>query len=74
MSSGKKLFKGLKCLCWVNKGYKVILEYTVQDWDDLRLLSYFEGPVQMYATLKFYGVKVIELEGARILKKYACTE
>ena len=33
----KKLFKGLKCHCWVNKGYKVILEFTVYTWDDLRL-------------------------------------
>ena len=33
----KKLFKDLKCRCCVNKGYKVILDNTVQTWDDLQL-------------------------------------
>ena len=33
----KKLFTGLKCRCCVNKGYKVMLEETVQTWDDLQL-------------------------------------
>ena len=33
----KKLFKGLKYHCRVNKGFKFILEVTVYTWDDLRL-------------------------------------
>ena len=52
----KKLFKGLKCHCWVNKDYKVILKDIAQIWDDLRLCSYFEDPLQMQAVL---GYKVI---------------
>ena len=41
----KKLFKGLKCRCCVNKGYTVILEDTVYTWDDLQLQSNFESHV-----------------------------
>ena len=33
----KMLFKGLKSHCMVNRGYKVILEFTVYTWDDLWL-------------------------------------
>ena len=33
----KTSFKGLKSLCRVNKGNKVILEVTVYTWDDLWL-------------------------------------
>ena len=41
----KKLFKGLKCRCCLNKGYTVILEDTVYTWDDLQLTKYFESHV-----------------------------
>ena len=41
----KKLSKGLKCRCCVNKGYQVILEDRMYTWDDLQLQSYFESLV-----------------------------